>query len=55
MLGGGSSTIILGPDGWSVLTSPVDGFTVTAASGDILTLDSGANDVAYDIFLAGTV
>lgn len=55
MLGGGASTIILGPDGWCLLTSPVDGYTVTAGTGDILTLDSVDSDVSLDIFLAGTV
>jgi len=55
MLGGGSSTVVLGPDGVFYITSPVDGFTVTAATGDVLTIDSGAATITYDIILAGTV
>lgn len=55
LLGGADSTIILGPGGVCLLTSPVDGFAVSAGDGDILTLDSVDSDVILDIFLAGTV
>lgn len=55
VLGGGASTIILGPGGVCLLTSPVDGFTVTDTTGERLTLNPGGNDVACDIVLVGTV
>jgi hypothetical protein len=55
ILGGGSSTIIMGPDSVQYLTSPVDGFTVTAGTGDVLTVDPGANTIEYDMMIAGTV
>lgn len=55
MLGGGSSTVILGPGGIFFISSPVDGFDVTAGTGDILTVDPAANTISYDIVLLGTV
>lgn len=55
LLGGGSSTVILGPSGVFMVASPIDGFTVTAGSGDILTVDSGANTITYEIFILGVV
>jgi len=55
MLGGADSTIVLGPGGICLLTSPVDGFTVTATTGDILTVDPGAATIAYDVLIVGTV
>lgn len=55
LLGGTTPTIVLGPGGVCLLTSPMDGFDVTATTDDTLTVNSGANSVAYDILLAGTV
>ena len=50
-----SEDLVLGPDGILFLTSPMDGYTVTAGTGDILTVDPGANTITYDIVIAGTV
>lgn len=55
VLGGADSTIILGPGGVCLLTSPVDGFTVTDTTGERLTFNPGANNIACDVVLAGTV
>lgn len=41
------------PDGWWWISSPVDGFTVTATSDDELTVDPGADNIDYDIFVLG--
>jgi hypothetical protein len=43
----------IGPGGVFVLTSPIDGLAVVAATGDILRLDSGAATIPYEILLIG--
>jgi hypothetical protein len=43
----------IGPGGIFVLTSPVDGFAVTAGTGDILKIDSGAVTISYSIVVIG--
>ena len=53
LLGGGSSTVVLGPGGIFSVSSPVDGFTVTNTTGDVLTLNAGANTITYEISILG--
>lgn len=43
----------VGPGGILILTSPVDGYAVTAATGDILKIDSGAATINYTIVIWG--
>ncbi len=54
MLGGGSSTVVLGPSGTFFVSSPVDGFTVTPGTGDVLTL-TNAVSFSFDIAILGTI
>lgn len=51
-----SSTDIIHIDagGAFLLTSPIDGFAVTAGTGDKLKIDAGADTITYDIILLGT-
>lgn len=50
-----SDEIVIGPDGFIWLHNPsAAGYGVTAATGDLLKIDSGANTVTYDIILYGT-
>ena len=44
----------IGPGGVLVLYSPVDGYGVTAATGDLLKINSGAATISYDIAIIGT-
>lgn len=41
------------PDGWYIVTSPVDGFTITNTSQDQLTFEPGAATITYDLILIG--
>ena len=45
--------IKIGPGGVFLLTSPVDGFAVTATTGDILTITSASGTILYDIVIMG--
>jgi hypothetical protein len=53
VLGGTSPTVKIGPGGVHRFSSPIDGYTVTAGTGDTLTLDPGANTFSYSIILLG--
>lgn len=53
-VGGATHTMIIGPEGFDFRHSPIDGYAVTAGTGDILKIDSGANAITYDIILIGT-
>ena len=53
-VGDATDKIHVGPSGVFLLTSPVDGFAVTAATGDILKIDSGALTISYTIVIIGT-
>jgi len=55
ILGGTSPTVKIGPGGKWVQGSPIDGFTITDTSADVLTIDPGAATITYDIFIIGTV
>ena len=44
---------VIGPDGWYILTSPVDGLTITNTTQDQLTIDSGADTITYDLIIIG--
>lgn len=45
--------VVLGPGGVFLLHSPIDGYATTAGTGDILTLDPGANAFSVDIIFCG--
>lgn len=53
-LGGTTPTQIVPPNGWYIVTNPIDGFTITNTSQDQLTIDSGSDEISYDIILIGT-
>ncbi len=63
-IGGGANPVVdlwkttgdaaeIGPSGVFVWFSPIDGCVPVAGTGDILTLDPGADTIAYDILLLG--
>ena len=49
-----SDIVNIGPDGVLLLWSPVDGYAVTASTGDLLKIDSGSDTITYDIVIIGT-
>lgn len=53
-LGTSGDEVVIGPSGALLLWNPKDGYEVTAATGDILTIDSGAASITYDIIIVGT-
>jgi hypothetical protein len=53
MFGAAGDKIKIGPNGWLILFSPVDGFAVTADTADLLKLDAGAATISYDIIIVG--
>ena len=53
-LAAANNKVKIGPGGVLAITSPVDGFTVTAATGDILKLDAGANTLTVNIEITGS-
>lgn len=52
-LNGTTPTADVGPDGEFHMTNPIDGFTVTGTSQDVLTVDAGGNTISYDLFIIG--
>jgi len=48
-----SDIVNIGPDGILLLWSPVDGYGVTAGTGDLLKIDAGSDTIIYDILLVG--
>lgn len=55
LLGGGSSTVVLGPGGTFHVSSPIDGYTVTVDTGDKITVDPGDDTITYKIWMLGVV
>jgi hypothetical protein len=53
-LGGAAHKIVIPPGGVCILTAPLDGYAVTAGTGDILRLDPGSATVEYDLYILGT-
>jgi hypothetical protein len=53
-LGGATQTIVLRPGGTIVLLAPLDGYTVTNGSADLLKLDPGANTFDVDVIIVAT-
>ena len=52
-VGDSSDTVKVGPDGILFLWSPMDGYAVTAGTGDLLKIATSAN-ITYDIWIIGT-
>lgn len=52
--GAADDKVKIGPGGVLMLTSPVDGFAVTAGTGDKLKIDAGAQTITYEICIVGT-
>jgi hypothetical protein len=52
-LGASGDIVVIPPGGVFVLHSPIDGYAVTGTSSEDLQFDTGANAVAYDLFIAG--
>lgn len=52
-VGAANDIIKVGPSGVFALWQPIDGYTVTAATGDILQIDPGANTITYNIVVIG--
>jgi hypothetical protein len=50
---GNASDIVVIPPGGVLVLASNEGWTVTASTGDILKIDSGANTVIYDIAILG--
>lgn len=48
-----SDILNIGPTGRWTLESPIDGYAVTAGTGDLLKIDAGANTVTFDIAIWG--
>ena len=51
--GAGANTRIIKPGGFEIWYSPIDDVVPVAGTGDIITLDPGANTVTYDIMIVG--
>lgn len=45
--------VVVGPSGVFLLTSPIDGYAVTATTGDILTITATSGTIAYEIIIWG--
>lgn len=52
-IGASGDAVKVGPGGCLFISSPIDGYAVTAGTGDILTLDSGAATISVDILILG--
>lgn len=52
-LGNSGDIVNVGPGGVFLLTAPVDGWTVTATTGDILQIASASGTISYDIQICG--
>lgn len=50
---GSATNIVVHPGGWLFLTSPIDGYTVTATTADEITINPGAATITYDIAISG--
>ena len=53
MWGASGDIIKVGPGGAFFWSSPIDGAAPVAGTGDILTIDPGANNIAYDLIILG--
>ena len=52
---GGTPQHTVPPGGVYLITSPIDGWTVTNTTYDTITVNSGANTVAYDVVILGII
>lgn len=52
-LGASGDVIVLGPGGRLLLESPLDGYAVTAGTGDILQIASSSGTISYDVVIYG--
>lgn len=55
VLGATTHTITVPPGGEWHASSPIDGFTVTNTTQDTLTVDSGSDNISYDLVIDGVV
>lgn len=52
-LAASGDAVVVGPDGFVAVASPLDGYATTAGSADILTITSSAGTIDYDILIIG--
>ena len=52
-VGSATDTVVVGPGGILLVTSPIDGYATTAGTGDILDIDSGAATITAEILVWG--
>jgi len=50
-----SDIVKVGPSGCLSLVNPIDGYVVTAGTGDNLKIDAGSDTITYQIIIIGTV
>jgi hypothetical protein len=56
IFGDTSDKKIVGPGGVELWTNPIDGYAITSGTADILRIrNPGANEITYNLYLAGTV
>lgn len=54
-IGAFASTVKVGPSGFLAMSSPIDGFAVTASTGDIVTINNpSTHAITYVLSVAGT-
>lgn len=52
---GGTFSHIVPPNGHFHVSNPIDGYTVTAGTGDIITIDPGDDTITYKAWILGVV
>lgn len=52
-LGAAGDAVVVGPSGAMLVSSPIDGYAVTAGTGDTLTINPGAATITYRLLILG--
>lgn len=52
-LGATGDEVVVGPSGVMVVSSPIDGYSVTAGTGDLLQIDPGSDTITYQLVVVG--
>lgn len=52
-LGATGDVVVVGPGGFFMLESPIDGYAVTPSTGDILTISSSSGTISFDFVIWG--